>query len=44
MNIRKGKLGTRPLVEATAEDFGILKKLGFGLPEMDSILNQMAKP
>jgi hypothetical protein len=41
MKVRKGTVGQRSMVDATAEDFGILKSLGFGHPAMDAILKQM---
>jgi Flp pilus assembly protein TadD len=43
MKIRKSKVGSRGLLEATTEDFEILKQLGFADPEMDSILERMAQ-
>jgi hypothetical protein len=44
MKVRKNELGGRSLVEVTAEDFTILKNLGFEHPQMDAILKQMAQP
>jgi len=43
MKARKGTVNNRPILDATAEDFGILKKLGFDNPAMDTILKQMAQ-
>jgi hypothetical protein len=42
MNARKGKLNDRSLLDATREDFGTLKSLGYGSPAMDRILQQMS--
>jgi len=42
MKVRKAKAFERPMVEATKEDFDILKSLGLGNPAMDEILKKMA--
>jgi hypothetical protein len=42
MEVRTQKLGERSLVDATKEDFETMKLLGYGNPEMDSILQQMS--
>jgi hypothetical protein len=43
MKARKGTFGPRSILDATREDFDILKGLGFGHPAMDAILKQMAE-
>ena len=44
MKVRKSKVDDRPMIEATAEDFSVLKQLGFSHPAMDSILKRMLEP
>jgi Domain of unknown function (DUF2610) len=41
MRVRKSKVGSRAILDATREDFEILTKLGMARPEMDAILKKM---